>query len=648
MPANTIYFFSQPNPEFLAGQSPCAGQILRVDLSSGKIWVDKPEASFYRKYIGGRNFILHYLLTEMPANADPLGPENLLIFAPGLLTGTALPGTGRHAVGGKSPLTGALGSCEAGGWWGAELKRAGYDAVVIQGKAEKPVYVWIRDGAVEIRDAALLWGKLTTDAQEMIRHELDDEKVPVAQRSGKVPVAQRSGKVRVAQIGPAGENLARFAAVMHDINRAAGRSGMGAVMGSKNLKAIAARGSTNIGVANKALFQTVQKWVNANYKGMMGWAIAAGTSGSVQFNHDAGATAINNYRDGVFEGIEQLDASHFFPKILQDRDTCSRCPVRCKLVVAHAGDLTIAPQYGGPEYESLGALGPLCKINDPVVVAKANELCAAYGLDTISTGGTIAFAMEATEKGLVDGPRFGDGHSLIESIHSIARREGLGNQMAEGSARMAAQLGGNAAEMLAVARGQELPLHDPRLKHTLAMGYALSATGADHMHNLNDTFATFDGGDIAARLKEMGVPAPLPLWGISERKIEGFYYETAFKNFFDCAVICHFYPYEYHHMVDALSAAFGEPISANDINATGLRSINLGRLFLLREGFTAADDTLSARAYHHLADGPIAGKGLTPEELRAWLPVYYKRIGWDERGAPTPSILKEFDLEEFI
>jgi aldehyde:ferredoxin oxidoreductase len=630
MSATYSSFSSQPSPEFTAGKSPFAGQVLQIDLSSGKIWVDKPEPSFYRNYIGGRNLILHYLLTEMPAGTDPLGPDNLLIFAPGLLTGTALPGTGRHAVGGKSPLTGALGSGEAGGWWGAELKRAGFDAVVIRGRAKSPAYVWIRDGAVEIRDASALWGRLTAETQAHIRQELGDE------------------KIRVAQIGPAGEKLVRFAAVMHDVNRAAGRSGLGAVMGSKNLKAIAVRGSMPVGVADKSLLQVVQKWVNSNYKEMMGWAIAAGTSGSVQFNHDAGATAINNYRDGVFEGIEQLDASHFFPKILQDRDTCNRCPVRCKLVVAHTSDdLTIAPEYGGPEYESLGALGPLCKINDPIVVAKANELCAAYGLDTISTGGTIAFAMEAAEKNLVDGPRFGDGDSLLAGIHQIARREGLGDQMAEGSARMAASLGGDAADMLAVARGQELPLHDPRLKQTMAMGYALSATGGDHMHNLNDTFAAFEGSDIAARLKEMGVEAPLPLWGISEHKIEGFYYETAFKNFYDCAVICHFYPYEYRHMTEALSAAFGEKITADDVNAIGLRALNLGRLFLLREGFTDADDALSARTYHRLSDGPIAGKGLTPAELRQWLPVYYKRMGWDEHGVPTASILKDLGLGDY-
>jgi aldehyde:ferredoxin oxidoreductase len=333
---------------------------------------------------------------------------------------------------------------------------------------------------------------------------------------------------------------------------------------------------------------------------------------------------------------------------LRERDTCNKCPVRCKLVVEKED--IIDGRYGGPEYESIGALGPLCKVNDAVAVAKANELCAAYGLDTISTGGTIAFAMEAAEKNLLEGedlPHFGDGNSLIESVHRIAQRQGLGDWMAEGSALMAIRIGNGAEEMLAVARGQELPLHDPRLKQTMAMGYALSSTGADHMHNLNDTFATFDGGDIAARLKEMGVPAPLPLWGISEHKIEGFYYETAFKNFFDCAVICHFYPYEYHHMVDAISAAGGWDVTPDEINAVGLRAINMGRLFLLREGFTSADDTLSARAFRRLSDGPIAGKGLTPAELRQWLPVYYRRMGWDAEGAPTRETLKTLTLDEY-
>ncbi len=621
-------------PEFLAGESAYSGKILQVDLSIGKIWVDEQPDSFYRKWIGGRGMILYYLMRETRPQIDPLGEENLLIFAPGILTGTILPGTGRHSVGAKSPLTGALASSEAGGWWGAELKRAGFDGLVIRGKSPQPVYLWIKDGSVEIRSATHLWGLKTGDAQEAIQQELEDN------------------KIRVAQIGPAGEREVLYAAIMHDINRAAGRSGLGAVMGSKNLKAVAVRGTIKVGLVDKALMQLTAKWITSNYKEMMGWAISYGTSGSVKANHDVGATGIRNYQDSQLIGVENLDGTAFFETLLKGRDTCNRCPVRCKLVVGLESEPAIDTRYGGPEYESIGGLGALCGINDPLIVAKANELCAANGLDTISTAGTIAFVMNCVQKNLISGfdfvPQFGDGQSLLKCIEIIAAREGLGDWMAEGSRRMADEIGEAAQEFLAVARGQEYPLHDPRLKHTMAMGYALSATGADHMHNLNDTFATWDGSDINARLRELDIATPLELWGISDHKMQAFRYETAFKNFLDSAVICHFYPYEYHHMVAATSGAGGWNIEKEEINQIGERIITLARLYLLREGFTDANDALSARAFHRLELGPIAGKALTPQELREALLRYYSMMGWNEKGIPQTAALEALALSEFV
>ena len=618
------------DPIFWAGNRAYTGRVLHVDLNTGEMRVETPPESFYRRYIGGRGFILHYLLAQTPPGIDPLSPENLLIFASGLLTGTILPGTGRHAVGAKSPLTGALASSEAGGWWGSELKRAGFDALVIQGKAESPVYLWIHKGKVEIRPADHLWGKTTGETQQTLEQELG------------------SKKVRVAQIGPAGEKLTRFACIINDTNRAAGRSGLGAVMGSKNLKAIAVEGAKNPGLADKALMAVTTKWILGDYKNLMGWAISRGTSGSVLFNYNAGATAINNYRDGQFPGIEQLDGSNLFETLVKDRDTCNHCPVVCKLVVEHEGEPRIDRQYGGPEYETIGAMGPLCKVNDPVAVAKAHELCSAYGLDTISTGGTIGFAMECAEKGLLRGfdfqPSFGSGSDLLQSIHLIARREGLGDCMAEGSARMAQQIGGEAPDFAVTARGQELPLHDPRLKNAIGMGYALSATGADHMHNLNDTFANFPGSDICARLREMGLPTPLPLFGIDPVKIDAFIYETAFKNFLDSAVICHFYPYEYRHMVDAVNGASGWDITRDEINEIGARIVTLARLYLLREGFTHADDRLPRRAFQPVNEGPIAGKAMTPEQLQAAMQAYFVCMGWDTNGAPTETALERMGI----
>jgi aldehyde:ferredoxin oxidoreductase len=618
-------------PEFIEGNSPFSGKVLRVNLTTGKIWVDEHDDAFYRKWIGGRGLIVYYLLKETPPKIDPYDEQNLLIFAPGILTGTVLPGTGRHAVGGKSPLTGALASGEAGGWWGAECKQAGFDAVVVQGKAEKPVYLWIKNGGAELRDASHLWGLKTGDSQEEIRKELDDK------------------KIRVAQIGPAGEKLVRFAAVMHDVNRAAGRSGLGALMGSKNLKAVAVRGTYKVGLADKEMMKITQKWITSNYKDMMGWATQYGTAGSVKGNHDSGTTAIKNYREGSLEGIEKLDATSTFTWLIKDRDTCNRCPVRCKLVASHEGDVNVDPRYGGPEYESTAGLGPLCQINDPLVVSKANELCAAYGLDTISTGGTIAFTMECVENGLIEGfdfvPKFGDGQSLLTSIEKIVAKEDLGEWMAEGSARMAERIGKDSDQMLAVARKQELPFHDPRLKNAMGMGYAVSATGADHMANLNDTFATWDGSDVNARLREVGLETPLELWGISDHKMDAFYYETAFKNFLDSAVICHFYPYEYKHMVDALNGAGGWNLDLHEINDIGARIITAARLYLMREGFTAEDDMLSVRTFQATKEGPIAGKAMTPEYLRDALQRYYKRMGWGEDGVPGEEVLQRLEIK---
>lgn len=613
------------------------GKILHIDLSIGEIWVDEPEESFYRSYMGGRGFILYYLLSELPKGIDALDPENLLIFAPGVLTGSILPGSSRHAVGAKSPLTNALASSEAGGWWGAELKRTGFDAVVVHGKAAQPVYLWIKDGIVEIRDAGHLWGKLTGDVQDIIREELGDD------------------RIRISQIGPAGENLVRYACVMNNANRAAGRSGLGAVMGSKNLKAIAVRGAAAPGIADRSRLTETLTWIAENYKTLVGWAVAAGTAGSVKFLHDAGSTPINNYRSPVFEGIEQLDAENLFPLMLKERDSCHGCPIRCKIVVEHdSGKYVTDSRYGGPEYESIGGLGPLCMVNDPVVVAKANELCAAYGLDTISTGGTIAFVMECVEKGILQPdqgysslPIFGNGDSLIECIHLIANRQDIGAMMAEGSERMAQELG-VIEEMVVAVKGQEFPLHDPRLRNIQGMGYALSPTGADHNHNMGDNFANDPTSDVCSRLQELGFQIPLSFFGITNEKVRAFTYETAYKHFQDSAVICHFHPYRYKHMVEALSSVTGWSVTQDEIVDMGMRITTMARMFLQREGFTAADDQLPSRIFMPHSSGPLAGKAPALGEMQKGIRTYYQLMGWGENGVPSQATLARLNLSHWL
>lgn len=612
------------------------GRILHVDLSDGRLWVEEPGEEFYRKNIGGRGFGLHYLLKELPPKTDPLSPGNIIVFAAGVLTGM-LPGGGRHGVACKSPLTGALASGEPGGWWGVELKRSGFDAIVIRGRAPSPVYLWIKDGKVEIRDAAALWGKPTADVEEAIRAELGDD------------------KIRVAQIGPAGERLVRYACVINDRNRAAGRSGHGAVMGSKNLKAIAVRGSSLPGFFDRKQMDSTIKWITGGYKEMMCWAVNAGTAGSVNFLHDIGSTPMNNFRDPVFEGVRNLDASHTFPLLLKERDTCHGCPVQCKNTMQADESMgwRVDPRYGGPEYESIGALGAMCLVGDPVAVAKANELCGANGLDTISTGCTIAFTMECVEKGLITPqmgfdflPRIGDGASLVKSVELIAARQGIGDWMAEGSLRLAQRV--NAPEeMVITTRGQEFPMHDGRLQNALALGYALSPTGADHMHNMADTFANNPDSEICGRLKELGFETPMPLFGLPDQKIRAFVTELAFKYFEDSAVICQFYVYEYRHMMEALKAVAGWDMTKEDIVEVGLRLVNMGRLFLQREGFSAADDRLPPREFQPHTSGPIAGKALTPQEFQAALDKYYSLMDWED-GMPSRRVIERYNLQEYL
>ena len=333
--------------------------------------------------------VAYFLLRDLPAQTDPFSPDNLLIFAPGILQGTNLPGSGRHAVGGKSPLTGAIGSSEAGGWWGHEFKRSGYDALIVHGRADKPVYLWIHNGEVEIRPAEHLWGMTTAEVEATIREELGDE------------------RIRVAQTGLAGENRVRYAAIIHDVNRAAGRNGMGALMGSKLLKAVAVRGTQNPAVATSSRMQSTARWLGQNYKELAAWATSGrGTQDSLMKWGYLGGLPTRNYSQPVFEERQLLSGERNYEMFFKERDTCQACPINCKQVFVNESDdprQRLDPVYGGAEYEAMAAFGSDCGMTDNQAVLKANELCNMYGLDTISTGASIAFVMECFERGILTG-----------------------------------------------------------------------------------------------------------------------------------------------------------------------------------------------------------------------------------------------------
>jgi aldehyde:ferredoxin oxidoreductase len=622
------------------------GKILHVDLTTGKTDVEEPGDNFYRLLVGGRALVSYVLLRDMPAGTEALSPDNRLIMAPGILQGSNLPGAGRHGVGAKSPLTGGLGSSEVGGWWGHEFKRAGFDAVVVRGRAEEPTYLWIKDGAVEIRPAKHLWGQETGPVQGAIRSELDD------------------GRVRVAQIGPGGENLVRYAAIMHDVNRAAGRNGMGAVMGSKNLKAIAVRGTMTPSIADRRRVSTVARWLAKNYRQEMAWATAGigrGTQDSLMGHWQTGNLPIQNFRRGVFEAAEKLSGERNYEMFLKERDTCHACPVSCKQVFENETenpDRRLDPVYGGAEYEGMGAFGPICLVGDNLAVLKANELCNRYGLDVISTGMSIAFVMECFEHGIITaddtgGIEFdwGSGDLIVRAVEMIARRTGFGDVMAEGTARMSKRFGPESAPFALTVKGQELPMHEPRLKPAMGVGYAVAPVGADHQMNMHDTefvrpTRVLERVNSATDRPVEAVPAAILR---SEDKLRIFYNELNWRHFQDCALCCHFYRYDYSQLAEALSGVTGAGYSIHDILSVGERAQTLARLFNLREGLTAADDRLPRRVMQALSEGPIEGIGISDTDFEWFKHRFYEMMSWDrETGEPTTECLRRLELDRLL
>jgi aldehyde:ferredoxin oxidoreductase len=621
------------------------GKILHVNLTTGETHVERPGDDVYRLLAGGRALVAYLLLRDLAPGTEALDPDNLLIFAPGIMQGTSFPGAGRHGVGGKSPLTGALGSAEVGGWWGHEFKRAGYDALVVRGRAEEPVYLWIKDGEVEIRPAAHLWGLTTGPAQAAIRQELGDD------------------KVRIAQIGPGGENLVRYAAIMHDVNRAAGRTGLGALMGSKNLKAVAVRGTLNLEVADRGRVTNVSRWLAENYKKLMGWATAGigrGTQDGLPGLARVGGLPVHNFGKATFEHPELLAGKRNYEMFLKERDTCQACPVSCKQVFANDDEdpyRQLDPIYGGAEYEAMAAFGPCCGVDDNLAVLKANEMANAYGLDAISTGVAIAFAIECFENGIItDGDtgglqlHWGDGDLVVRTVERIARREGFGDVLAEGVERMARRFGPESLPFNMTVKGQELPMHEPRLKPALGVGYAVAPVGADHMMNMHDTAFTSKGRSMDRVNSALAEPiGPVDRESLGEDKMQVFYHELNWSHFQDCALICMFYCYDYEHLAEALSGVTGIEYGIADILDIGERAQTLSRLFNLREGFTAEDDQLPERVMTAFDEGPIEGSGISPQDFVWFRKRFYERMGWDpDSGVPGEECLGRLELDQLL
>lgn len=611
------------------------GKILYVDLTEEKWWTEELDDIVYRKYLGGGPLATYFMLREMEPGIDPLSPENLLIFMTSVINGLPLSGANRYTAAAKSPLTGGFGESEAGGFWGAEFKRTGFDGLIIHGRAAKPVYLYIHDRECEFYDASQYWGQLAGEVQDGLEDEIGN-------------------KISVLQTGIAGENGVLYSAITNQLRHFHGRAGLGAVMGSKNLKAIVVKGREPIAPHDKegakAVIQKIRESFDKNNFALGEYGTAVGVN---PLNAD-GILPSYNFRDGSIEDASNISGQRMAETILAKRGTCYACIVECKREV-EVPERDVTTKYGGMEYEVIDALGPLCGITDLEAIAEASQWVNRYVLDGISTGVCIAFAMECFEQGILtledtDGIdlSWGNSYAVIEMIHKIARREGLGDLLANGVKIASERLGKGSEKFANHVKGQELPLHEPRGKKGVGLGYALSPTGADHLEAPHDpVYESF--GFLDGEFSRLGLLEAVDRANLGPEKVRAFYYMQAVWGLYNCIGMCDFVgkpigPLTLDMLVDYINAATGWNTSLFELVKVYERANNMARIYNLREGFTSEDDTLPPRMFEPLQKGALKGVAIDRQEFSDAIQLYYQMAGWDHAGVPTPGKLAELDL----
>jgi len=621
------------------------GQLLRINLSKERISREPLTEAELKKYLGGRGLAIKILFNELKHGIDPLGPENKLVYATGPFGATGFPLNSRWLVAGKSPLTGIWGEATCGGSFAVQLRKAGYDAVVIEGESMSPVYVNINDDDVEIRDASKLWGKMTLDTEIGIAEDLGLKE-------------RREDNPAVVCIGPAGEKLVKIAAVVHTAHRAAGRTGLGAVMGSKRLKAIAVRGTKKVQVANAERIKEINKEAISECvtNKTLVWFSDFGQAGFVDTYQELGMLPTKNFQKGTFEHFEAISGKTMKDTILKRKQSCLQCPIACKreVEVLKGKYAPIDSAYGGPEYENVAALGSLLLIGDLEAVSKENQMCNAYGVDTISTGVIIAWLMECTERGIItkkdiDGieAAWGNADAAFALIEKIAKRDGVGNLLAEGLKKTAEKVGRGSMRYAMQIKGLEVPMHEPRAKKGLGLSYATSIRGACHMQSFHDT--DFEGGNAAP---EIGITKALNRHDTSRDKVEAVKRSQDWVAVTNSLLLCTapaWVGFNYTRpafLTEALNMITGWNLKVEDLMTLGERVNNLCRCFDAREGISRKDDYLPPRFTEEpLPDGPSKGQRIPKEELESMLDNYYELRGWDKKtGNPTKQKLKELDL----
>jgi aldehyde:ferredoxin oxidoreductase len=620
------------------------GKILHVDLSNRKIEVEEQNEAFYRSYLGGRGIGYHYLMRQVPAATDSFAPENILVLASGVMTGAPLPASCRFAAIGKSPLTETAGESEAAGFFGPELKMAGFDAAVFKGRAETPVYLWVTGSKAEIKDAAHISNLGSKEVEDAIRGEMG------------------SKKIRVAQTGLAGMNRVRFANITNNLGHFNGRCGFGALMGSKNLRAVAALGTEKLTFKDpEFLRDTARNYARTFKENPIGEQLFVyGTTAFPEILSAAGALPVSNFRRSSLDDPAPVGGDTYNEILLQKRKGCYACPIRCKRGIALDDPrYGVDSRYGGPEYETISALGTNLNITDLKAIAKGNEICNRYCIDTISAGMTIAFACECFEEGTItaadtDGLelRFGDADLMIQLLEMIACREGFGDRLAEGSARLAQQWGLEDKACHLSVKGQEVSMHDPRVKVGVGIGFAVSPYGADHMTAAHDTVFVNENSFSLNSVKPLGIYKSMHATDITAQKVRNYKLLENFWRTLDALGLCVFgyaprgvMPIE--TMVKCVKAVTGWETSLFELMRAGERGTLMARAFNCREGITIKDDRLPKRLFDPKPDGARAGEQIFAEaDFNEAIRLYYEMIGCDPAsGRPHQSKLLEMDLE---
>jgi aldehyde:ferredoxin oxidoreductase len=605
-----------------------AGRVLYVDLTTGNTRTEKLSEETAKKYIGGIGLGMKLWLTHSKAGVEPLSPENPLVLALGPVSATMFPTGGNgHAFISKSPATNGVGEAVSHGTFGAELKRAGYDAVVLIGKAEKPVYLWIDDDSVQLLDASQVWGKSPSETEDAIKNELGDY------------------YVRVASIGLAGEKLSKIASIINEKTRAAGRTGLGAVMGSKNLKAVAVRGTNDIVVAKPDEFMEMVKEFHERMKGPAAQKYRTlGTAENVMIQNALFCMPTRNYTNAHFESAEKVSGEALNERYIAKIIACNSCAMRCE----HEAVVKEGPYKGTMariEYDSIWALGPNCGVDRLDAIIKAAELCNYYGLDAQSTGVTVSFVMDCHEKGILTheelggiDAHFGNAEAVVQLIEKIGKREGIGDILADGVKEAAEKIGKNSMELAQHIKGLEVTGYDLRCLKTAALGFAVSFRGADH--NRSGAFTVDLKGKVDRLKAEKGR-------GKLVKDLEDTY------NLIDSLIICKnakgtFYK-DLEDMAKLYNNVTGAEMTSQDLALAGERIQALAKLINIREGLSRKDDTLPWKVMNLPIpdDGPVKGAVVTQDELDLMLDDYYSSRGWILEGVPTKEKLQQLGLEEF-